>query len=242
MVVLTAADEGPHQPGGPRWSEQWGFCFVSDMVGGYVRYVRRPRRVWYQAALVGEASGTLSVVDDAVPVPRDERHREIRAPGLWAHHVCEEPGDHWSCANEALAVRLDDPTDGLGEARGQPTAVAFDLEWEAAAAASPDPDGYTVPAQVHGDVQVASMTIELAAAGFWWHQWGDGLWDEPRAWVLVDGRRQELIGLPEPLAAVGQSVIEPRNGLESRFMVGMVRVGAEIGWAEWTVQRPDNPE
>jgi len=53
----------------------------------------------------------------------------VKGDGLWAEHTCDAPMEQWTVTNETYATALDDPDDALGRAYGEPTAVAFDIEW-----------------------------------------------------------------------------------------------------------------
>jgi hypothetical protein len=218
---LAASDEGRHPPGDDRWwAESWTFDFWTDggRLGGYASITLLPnlRRAWYWAALVGEGRPLVNVVDLDVLLPR--ARLEIRSDALWADHVCETPFDHWTVSNEAVAVALDDPSEALGLARGTPTPLGFDLEWEAAAA--PVSDGrarfYRQDATVHGEVLVGPERLEIDAIGARTHGWDVGRW-----WERATGTEQA--GLRAPF------VLEGDGG--HRFVVE--RVLGEGGWIDW---------
>ncbi|MEP6659736.1 MAG: hypothetical protein ABJD24_07460 [Acidimicrobiales bacterium] len=217
---LDASDEGRHTPGDDRWwAESFTFDFWTDggSLGGYASITILPnlRRAWYWAALVGAGRPLITVVDLDVLLPR--ARLEIRSDALWADHVCETPFDHWTVSNEAIAVALDDPSDAIGLARGTPTPLGFDLEWEAAAA--PVSDGrarfYRQDASVHGEVLVGPERLEIDAIGTRSHGWAVGRW-----WERATGA--EVAGLRAPF------VLEV-NG--DRFVVE--RVLGPGGWSEW---------
>jgi hypothetical protein len=118
-----------------------------------------------------EVTGSLSrpghdlvvLTEPDAPLPR--AGLEIRASGLWADAIEEEPGDRWTIGLEAFALAVDRPEDRVG--RRVP--LGFDLEWERA---GPDAAGQT-PARVHGEVLVEADTLAVDAPG-WWASWGDG--------------------------------------------------------------------
>jgi hypothetical protein len=97
--------------------------------------------------------------------PRPRAGMEVRAPGLWADAIEEEPGDRWTIGLEAFALAVDHPDDAMG--RRVP--LGFDLEWERT---GPDSAG-RAPARVHGEVLVEDDALELDAEG-WWAVWGAG--------------------------------------------------------------------
>jgi hypothetical protein len=107
---------------------------------GAVRYVAE-----FSGPAIGP--GFLVVHDDAVPRPRG-RAVEVRADGLWTEMTCETAGEHWSFGLEAFGLRVDDPSETIGER----VAVGYDLEWE-------------TPDAVHGDLLVGRATISVDATG-----------------------------------------------------------------------------
>lgn len=114
-------------------------------------------------ATVVRAGHDLVVLSEPdAPRPR-AGSMEIRASGLWADAIEEEPGDRWTIGLEAFALAVDDPDDQVGLR----VPLGFDLEWERTGA---DVDGRT-PAHVHGEVLVAADEIDLDAEG-WWATWG----------------------------------------------------------------------
>jgi hypothetical protein len=105
--------------------------------------------VAYAAVFHGPAVGDGFVVvhDDAVPRPRG-RALELRTDGLWTEMTCETPGEHWSFGLEAFGLRVDDPSETIGER----LAVGYDLEWE-------------TPDLVHGELLLARAVIPIDARG-----------------------------------------------------------------------------
>jgi hypothetical protein len=141
-----------------------------DGTGGYAWLTLLADRAMYWAALLRPDEPLVVIAD--LEVRRPPKTLEIRAPGLWADHICETPWTHWSIGNEAHGVALDDPDEALGRAYGVVTPVAFDLEWEAGGAPVRGAAGYAVPAVVYGEVLVDDERIAVAATGRWWHRWG----------------------------------------------------------------------
>lgn len=206
-VAPQAADEWPHRPsGGDRaWEESWYFdvATASAGLGLFVRLAVVPASgtAWYWAFLARPGQPLVAVRDQDVPLPHG-RSLEVRAPGLWADAVCEEPMDHWTLGLEAFAVALDDPTEAYGSERGDRIAFGLDLEWEATA--PPDPrqvqggGGYEQACTVHGEVLVGSERVAVDARGHRYHEWGERHWaTAPRSWCgghLDDGTRFAVTG------------------------------------------------
>jgi hypothetical protein len=79
-------------------------------------------------------------------------------------------------ANETYAVALDDPADARGRAYGTAAPLAMDLEWYAAGAPTPVPDGYEQPGEAHGTVELEDGALEVTAArAHRTHRWGGEL-------------------------------------------------------------------
>ena len=57
----------------------------------------------------------------------------VKGEALWAEHHCDAAMQQWSIGNETYASAIDDPDEALGRAYGDPTPIAFDLEWYATA-------------------------------------------------------------------------------------------------------------
>jgi hypothetical protein len=113
-------------------------------------------------ATVARPGHDLVVLDEA-EAPRPRAGMEVRASGLWADAIEEEPGDRWTIGLEAFALAVDHPDDAVGHR----VPLGFDLEWERT---GPDADSRT-PARVHGEVLVEDDVIDLDAEG-WWATWG----------------------------------------------------------------------
>ena len=112
--------------------------------------------------------------------------------------------EQWTVSNETYAAALDDPDDALGRAYGEPTAVAFDLEWYATA--TPRSTGGTGIAQdgvVHGVVELAGGPLHLAEVpARRWRRWGDAL----RPLVLADAYAHT--GLRAPFLSPDGDVVD----------------------------------
>jgi hypothetical protein len=141
------------------------------------------RRAWYWAAFARAGFPLLHIVDFDVPVRSDPF--VVKGEALWAEHHCDAEMEQWSVGNETYASAIDDPDEALGRAYGDPTPIAFDLEWYATAAANGiEPEGhraaldvgYEQPGVVHGAVDVLgeprSEFDEIPAHR--WHRWSTG--------------------------------------------------------------------
>jgi hypothetical protein len=255
---VNREDERPHTPGEDSgWSESWAFDFATAdaALGGFVRLTLRPHDgvCWYWAYLVGAGRDPVLVVDDEVPLPRN-RSLEIRAEGLWADHIVEEPLDHLSVGCEAFALRLDDPADAFGKLWGERVGFGLDLGWETDSEPRPRPQtaaaGYDVPCEVVGEVLVGEERIELDAHGWRSHIWGP---TDPWAtgWAAVGGRWEDGTWLAPADAASGDVrvavdvrafaplVVPGPAGVRSRLLSGLCQLRdlgkrrSGAGWLVW---------
>jgi len=158
--------------------EEWLFtCWTADATVGIVSGYRivSASRGWYWAALARAGRPLLHVAEWDVPLRSDPLL--VKAAGLWAEHICDDPFRQWTVGNETYASALDDPADGLGRAYGTPTAIAFDLEWYASSDPAEIGGGYEQAGEVHGVVEFgAEPALHLEAVPAWRaHRWGLGL-------------------------------------------------------------------
>jgi hypothetical protein len=187
-VAPRPADEHPHPPVGPGWSETWSFDLAAadGDLGAWVAYTRLADHAWYQAALTGPRRQLLAVLDHHVPFRSNPM--EVRTTGLWADHVCETPLDHWTLGLETFALGVDDPLELHGRQHGDSVALGFDLEWETDGppvehAEPAGVSGYELACRVHGEVLVGRDVIDFEGVGSRSHRWG------PIDWVADDGWR-----------------------------------------------------
>jgi hypothetical protein len=173
-VPFDAGDERPHAPGPePDWSESWAFDFRrDDGTVGELRLTYRPPAAiasWW-TRLEAPDVGLVVVRDEEVPMPRRVDSLTVRGDGLWAELVCETPFEHWTIGLEAFGLRVDDPSDEVGER----LPVGLDLEWEVAGATAPEDrgSGYVQQGTVHGELLIASQRIAFAGTGGREHRWG----------------------------------------------------------------------
>ena len=155
--------------------EEWLFTSWMPRLGVISGYRIVGRVGWYWAAVVRPGEPLIHVTDWAVPLRSDPLL--VKGDGLWADHTCDSPMQQWTVVNETYATALDDPDEAIGRAYGDPTAVAFDLEWYATNAPQPVGGGYTQAGVVHGVIELAGtagLHLEEAPAQRW-HRWGDHL-------------------------------------------------------------------
>lgn len=211
--TVPAADEGRHAPGpGDLWNESWYLDFASadGSLGGYARLGLYPALgvAWWWAALVREGEPLLLVRHHEVDIPRDSL--EVRAEGLWSALYCETPLQHWTVGLEAFAVALGDPTDALGDERGDLTPLGFDLEWETVAPpyAYPGVSRYEVSCRVSGEVLVGSEEIAVDCFGQRDHSWGNrDWWAFP--WTWTAGRLDDGVAFHASKPEIADVVYEP---------------------------------
>lgn len=194
LQVVSASDERRHEPGPePLWGESWYFDFFSPdgSVGGWVRVGLYPNLgvTWYHAYLVGPDRQTVAVMDYETPLPKAPG-LELRTHGLWADHIVETPLEHFTVANEAHGLGVDDPATLYDASpRGDQVPIAFDLEWETVGTPYHyvATTRYEIPCTVHGTIDVGRERIELDGHGQRDHSWGVRDWWQ-FGWVWTAGR------------------------------------------------------
>ena len=172
-MTFGPTDELPHEGR----VDEWVFAaWTPDGSTGFVSGHRLVgRRAWYWSALVQEHHPMLHLAEWEVRVRADPFI--VKAPELWAEHICDAPLEQWSVGNEAHAVALDDADDGLGRAYGTLVPMASDLEWYATEAASAIAGGYEQRGVVHGVVELLGRPdVEFVEApAHRWRRWSDSL-------------------------------------------------------------------
>ena len=141
------------------------------------------RTAWYWAALARSGRPLLHITDFEVPVRADPFI--VKGEALWAEHTCDDPMRQWSIGNETYASAIEHPDEALGRAYGDPTPIAFDLEWYATGPPSPlEPAGdrasidagYEQVGVVHGSIEILGEPrlelVEVPARR--WHRWTSG--------------------------------------------------------------------
>ena len=117
--------------------EEWVFAaWTDDATLGVISGHRiLGRTAWYWAALARRGLPLLHLTDFDVPV-RTADPFIVKGEQLWAEHTRDDPMAQWSIGNETYAASLDDPDEALGRGYGDPTPIAFDLEWYATSPAT----------------------------------------------------------------------------------------------------------
>lgn len=257
---LTAADEHPHAPGDDRdWAEWWRYEFVAPdaSLGGQVQLVLLPGHgvAWYGASVVGRGRAPVVVVADDLALPR-KRSLELRAEGLWADHIVEDPFDHISVGLEAFGLIIDGLGPVTADELGLRTPIGLDLGWETdgpvrGAAAE---GGYDVPCQVVGEILLEDGTIQLDGLGWRSHRWG--VFDRwPPRWSHTRGRLDDGTWFLDDLAievgdGVGPTVPSPTflplaHPQATPFTEAVGRFREEstgrmgVGWATFEVSEDD---
>lgn len=162
--------------------EEWVFAaWTADGALGVLSGHRIVGRVaWYWAALARVDRPLLHVTDFDVPVRADPFI--VKGEALWAEHHCVAPLEQWSIGNETYAAALDEAGEALGRGYGDPTPIAFDLEWYATGEPTPleAPGdragiefGYEQRGVVHGAIEVqGEASIDLSEVpAHRWHRW-----------------------------------------------------------------------
>lgn len=162
--------------------EEWVFAaWTSDAAIGVISGHRIVGpTAWYWAALARQGRPLLHVTDFEVPVRADPFI--VKGEALWAEHTCDDPMAQWTIGNETYASAIDDADEALGRAYGDPTPIAFDLEWYATGPVTPlEPTGdratvdvgYEQVGVVHGAIEIfGEPRLELTEVpGHRWHRW-----------------------------------------------------------------------
>lgn len=132
------------------------------------------RTAVFQAAVIEPFQLPLVIVEHDIAGP--ERGWELRASGLWAETVCEEPGRRWTYGLEAFALAIDDPVELLGQGFGHRVPLGWELEFEAPD--NPQPDGTATVTQAgvgRGLLLFADRELEIEGPAL------------RRAWSAPDG-------------------------------------------------------
>jgi hypothetical protein len=243
MDPVDPRHEARHHPsGGDHWNETFDLRFFAAdaSVGGYATLTIFPRLgfSWFWACLVGSHRPLVSVVENQAPVPR-RGTLELRTSGLWCEVQCETPLEHVTIGMEAFGLALDHPTDALGDARGEPVPLGFDLEWASSVGdvvASDGTSGYEATARVVGEILVGPERIDFDGWGTRRHDWGDTAWRAPQDGCRFTGR---LGGRPVRYTA--------SDGVHHREFPARLRsgslgtdvVGESVAWAPIATSTPE---
>ena len=171
----------------PGTIEEWVFAaWTADAALGVISGHRIVGATsWYWAALARSGRPLLHITDFDVPVRADPFI--LKGEAMWAEHFRDAPMEQWSVGNETYAASLDDADEALGRGYGDPTPIAFDLEWYRTTEPVPTAlagaeDGYEQGGVVHGAIEIlGEPKIELAEVpAHRWHRWIEEPMDGPR--------------------------------------------------------------
>ncbi len=115
-------------------------------------------RMGFQCLVIEPRELPLVIAEVDIPAPR--HGWELRTSGLWADHVCEEPGRRWSYGLEAFALAIDDGRELLERGYGQPVPLGWELDFEASDGAGDDSPG-PQPGRVTGRLQWVGREVEI---------------------------------------------------------------------------------
>ncbi|MFV0257087.1 MAG: hypothetical protein ACK5PP_01380 [Acidimicrobiales bacterium] len=125
----------------------------------------------FVAAVLGLGDRPVAMSELELAAPR--HGLELRGPGLWAAHHCEDPFVHWSFGLEAFALLVDRPDTLLGDGYGDRIALGWDLELETTGPAEIfDPGGYHQVGRGHGLLLVGRDAYALDGRAVRTHTWG----------------------------------------------------------------------
>ena len=175
-MSTDAAADRPHSFDEIETHEQWQFDFWDEAkkIGGWVHFGWNPQTqtIWYVTIIAGvQRRVTLVAVPD-ISTKKLSRSLEFRAEGIWAHHVCEKPLEHWTVGLEAFGVVLDSTEGGLGNQWGERIGVGLDLEWESAAPPVAFDEGFQQKCSVSGELLIGSEDFQITATGSRMRSWG----------------------------------------------------------------------
>lgn len=202
--------------------EEWVFAAWSadGRVGLISGHRLVGRTAWYWAALAREGRPLLHVVDFDVVVRADPFI--VKGEALWAEHHCDVEMEQWSIGNETYASAIDDPDEALGRAYGDPTPIAFDLEWYATSSAvelatlDTNALGYEQVGVVHGAVEIAGEPrmelVEVPAHR--WHRWTSGSELGPLALPEVTAHTGVRAAFAFPDGSVSDLVLSARGWVQ----------------------------
>ncbi len=126
---------------------------------------------------VGELPVVLAEDEIVAPAQR----WELRASGLWADMICEQPFKHWSYGLEAFGLAIDEPDELLGRGYGDRVPLGWELDFESDAdrvagfeqpPGADVPDGYRQAGLADGLVLLADRSVPIHGPAVRYHWWG----------------------------------------------------------------------
>lgn len=200
----VATDEGRHDDVAVESWWFWGWT-TDAAIGWFTGLELRGERLDYWAGLWRDGQRYLYVDDLDVVGLRDGL--EIKPPELWADHNCEVPFQQWTVTNETYGVLLDDPMEAASTAYGEPTPVAFDIEWYASGSATAIERGYRQSGEFDAVIEVSQGPVRCAGLARRLHTWGIPYVPSDRAMPVTDRhlpyRRHDGLSVDQALSAQG---------------------------------------
>ncbi len=168
------------------------------------------RTATFQAAVIEPFQLPLVIAEHDIAGP--ERGWEVRASGLWAETVCEEPGRRWSYGLEAFALGVDDPAELLGRGFGHRVPLGWELEMEAddAGCHETGPDlapTVTQPGTGRGLLLFADRELEIEGPAL------RRAWTGPAGQPVGDEFQPGPDGVDGPWAVQGPAGADPDDSL-----------------------------
>jgi hypothetical protein len=182
-----APEEDFQHPAGTEelWSESWYFDAVSadGTLGVYARIGRLPNQeiAIYTAAVVRPGKPAILIVDQAAPLPTDER-QTIVTETFRSQQECVVPMEEFRVTLEGVGEAHADHSAPLRDEGGAPIEVAFDLTWttDGIPYAWRNTPRYELPCHVTGTVRIGTTILAFDGPGQRDHSCG------PRDWWAFD--------------------------------------------------------
>ena len=131
--------------------------------------LRLPEQATYDARIHRSGHDPVAVIEPEIR----GAGLELRAPGLWADHVCEEDEQRWTVGLEAFGIVFDPEAEVGPDTRGERVPVGLDLEWERSGPLERESTASTFLCTVQGEVLLGPDTIAVDGAGRVSHAWED---------------------------------------------------------------------
>lgn len=211
---------------GPESAAEYHRFVVADrqaglIIGSQIGVDYRRSMVDFVCVVLEPGLPPVVVAESEIPQPGGLW--EIRADGLWADRICEQPFVHWSYGLEAFALRVDSTEELLGRAVGERIPLGWELEIEHDGPGpenySDYPSGYWHHGIAHGVLLFADAEREIEGPVLREHWWAP----EP----------PPEVGLQRPTTRSGDAVTSLRVALPTtRFVWWLVVETSSVGW-DW---------